>query len=442
MNAVFSEAELEALLQRPVCRLLTPADRRAVAGRRVLITGAGGSIGSELARRIARCQPSRLTLLDQSELNLFQLERELLESAPGVPLDLVLGDVATTIDEACLSSRPHVVYHAAAYKHVTMLERAVCAAVETNVLGTVAAVEAARTVGARFVLISTDKAAAPSSVMGATKRLAELTVTARATAWFRPIVVRFGNVLGSSGSVLTIMRERIRQSRPIPITDPSATRYFMTVGEAASLVIKADLLSRRSETYWLDMGQPVTIGDLATRLMEMESNAGYAPVPLDVIGLRPGEKLREELTTQGLRMCRTTRRRIWVARQPATDGLAIAHAETRLRQAVAGGDAAMALDALRTGVPEFAVSDEARLRASASSGQARAGAASQRVRVSPAMWRHSSDPSIHLGGALQPLDDSIASFQYRQSLGMTTPLAPTTQVSAELDVVDRPGRTA
>jgi FlaA1/EpsC-like NDP-sugar epimerase len=348
-----------------VCRLLTPDDRRAIAGRRVLITGAGGSIGSELARRIARCQPARLTLIDQSELNLFQIERQLAQSAPDVPLDIVLGDLADTIDDVCLSTRPHVVYHAAAYKHVTMLERAVCAAIETNVLGTIAAVEAARTVGARFVLVSTDKAAAPHSVMGASKRLAELMVMARANAWFKPIVVRFGNVLGSSGSVLTIMRDAIRQGKPVPVTDPDATRYFMTVGEAASLVIKADLLSHRSETYWLDMGEPVSIGDLALRLMDMESMLGHAPVGIDIIGLRPGEKLREELTTQGLRMCRTNRRRIWVARQPACDGLAIARAESSLRAAIAHRDSAAALQALSLAVPEFVVSSAARAMAEA-----------------------------------------------------------------------------
>jgi FlaA1/EpsC-like NDP-sugar epimerase len=356
----FSEVELEALLQRPLRRLLTPADCRAIAGRRVLITGAGGSIGSELARRIACCKPARLTLIDQSELNLFQIERELNELAPGVRLDVVLGDVSETIDDACVSTRPHVVYHTAAYKHVTMLERAVCSAVKANVLGTIAAVEAARIVGARFVFISTDKAASPRSVMGASKRLGELMVMARASAWFRPIVVRFGTVLGSSGSVLSIMRERIRRGRAIPMTDPSATRSFMTVGEAASLVIKADLLSRRSETYWLDMGAPVTIGDLAERLMAIESAAGFARVGTEIVGLRPSETLREELTTQGLRMCRTNRRRIWVARQTACDGLAMARAEVNLRRAVDGGDAAAALDVLSAAVPEFVPSPEAR----------------------------------------------------------------------------------
>ena len=263
MTIPFTDTELETLMDRPACLSLTPAERCALAGRRVLITGAGGSIGSELARQLARCRPEQLTLVDQSELNLFQIERELTETAPDVPLDVVLGDVTRgAIRKACRAARPHVVYHAAAYKHVTMVERAVCSAVDANVLGTIQTVEAAREAGARFVLISSDKAASPQSVMGATKRLAEMVVMARATDWFRPIVVRFGNVLGSSGSVATIMRDCVRRGQPLPITDPAATR------------------SQRAETYWLDMGDPVSIGDLASRLMQIEAAAGYAPVPI------------------------------------------------------------------------------------------------------------------------------------------------------------------
>jgi len=356
----FSDRELEWLMDRPVCRLLTAADRRSFRGRRVLITGAGGSIGSELARQIAACEPEELTLFDNSELNLFQIERELRQVSPNLRCHAVLGDVSRrAIRHTILARRPHVVYHAAAYKHVTMLERAVCPAVEANVLGTVAVVDAAKEVGARFVLISSDKAAAPESVMGATKRLAELVALSRVSDLFRPIVVRFGNVLGSSGSVLTIMRDAIRSGRPVPITEPDATRYFMTAGEAVSLVIKADLLAQRPETYWLDMGDPVRIGDLADRMMQLEERAGFAPVPLDVIGLRAGEKLREELTTQGLRMCRTTHRRIWVATQAPGDRSHIARAERRLRLRVARFDAAGALAWLAAAVPEFRVSPEA-----------------------------------------------------------------------------------
>lgn len=360
MTSAFTEHELETLMDRPVCRLLTPADRRAFAGLRVLVTGAGGSIGAELARQIARCRPAHLTLVDRSEFNLFQVDRLLAEAAPHVPRTVVLGDVTRgAIDRACRTARPHVVYHAAAYKHVTMLERAVCAAVDANVLGTARTVEAARDVGARFVLVSSDKAAAPRSVMGATKRLAELVALARATDTFRPIVVRFGNVLGSSGSVLEIMRERIRQGRPVPVTDPAATRYFMTAGEAVALVLKADLLAERPETYWLDMGAPVTIGDLAARLIEIEAETGHAPVPIEVIGLRPGEKLREELTTQGLRLCRTRHRRIFVARQARGDRAATARALRRLRYRVSRGDELGTLEALSAAVPDFGASPEA-----------------------------------------------------------------------------------
>lgn len=373
MTIPFTEAELETLMDRPICRLLTAADRKAFAGRRVLITGAGGSIGSELCRQIARCQPARLVLVDQSEHNLFQIERELLALAPSVPIEVVLGDVTRrVVRNAVVMAKPDVIYHAAAYKHVTMVERAVCAAVEANVLGTAAMVEAAIDVGARFVLISSDKAAAPESVMGATKRLAELVTMARACATFQPVVVRFGNVLGSSGSVLTIMRDAVRRGQPVPVTDPAATRYFMTAGEAASLVIKAGLLSRRAETYWLDMGKPVMVGDLASRLMAMEAAAGYRPAGIEVIGLRPGEKRREELTTQGLRMVRTGHKRIWVARQPEASYDAVTKAERRLRQRAVRGDAAGALAWLAAAVPEFRVSPEASACAQA-----------QRVRIEP-----------------------------------------------------------
>jgi FlaA1/EpsC-like NDP-sugar epimerase len=356
----FTQSELETLMNRRVCRLLTPADRRAFRNRRVLITGAGGSIGSELALQMARCRPAQLTLLDNSELNLFQVERAVRAIAPDVPLDVVLADVSRRgMRNACDRSRPHVVYHAAAYKHVTMLERAACAAVEANVLGTLSAVDAAKAVGARFVLISSDKAAAPESVMGATKRLAERIALSRASDLFRPIVVRFGNVLGSSGSVLTIMREAIRSGRPVPVTAPDATRYFMTVTEAVSLVVKADLLSTRPETYWLDMGDPVRIGDLVERMLALEERAGFARVPVETIGLRAGEKLREELTTQGLRMCRTHHRRIWVATQPPMNHRHLAKVEGRLRLRVAHQDDAGALAWLSAAVPEFTVSREA-----------------------------------------------------------------------------------
>jgi len=361
MIAPFTDRELEQLLERPVRRLLTPADRAAFAGKRVLITGAGGSVGSELARQIAACGPATLTLVDSSELNLFHIERELALSAPGVEVDAVMADItrATPVRRAFEAARPHVVYHAAAYKHVTMVERAVCSAAMVNVLGTMVVADAAREAGSRLVFISSDKAASPRSVMGATKRMAELLVLARATPKFRPIVVRFGNVLGSSGSVLTLMRDQIRRGQPLTITDPDATRYFMTAGEAVSLVMKADLLATRPETYWLDMGEPVRIGTLADRLLALEREHGFAAVPSRVIGLRAGEKLREELTTQGLRMCRTKHRRIWVARQRPLDRAAAARALQELARRVSDGDALGALTAIAAAVSDFDISQDA-----------------------------------------------------------------------------------
>ncbi|MGE0464113.1 MAG: polysaccharide biosynthesis protein, partial [Vicinamibacterales bacterium] len=176
---------------------------------------------------------------------------------------------------------------------------------------------------------------------------------------FQPVVERFGNDLGSSGSVLEVMRDAIHRGQPVPVTDPDATRYFMSAGEAVSLVMKATVLSRRAETYWLDMGEPVRIGDIAARVLALETAAGHRPTPLAVIGLRPGEKLREDLTTQGLRMCRTRHRRIWVARQEPIDPRRIGTAEARLRGHAAAGEALDALTALSAAVPDFVVSRQA-----------------------------------------------------------------------------------
>ena len=258
-----------------------------------------------------------------------------------------------------LAASPDVVFHAAAYKHVAMVERDVCAAVSANVVGTMNVVRAAREAGARFVLVSSDKAAAARSVMGATKRLAECATLAEATPTFRPIVVRFGNILGSSGSLLAVLRDRVRRGLPLRITDPEATRYLMTAGEAVSLMLKADLLARRPEIYWLDMGDPVGIGDLTERLLALESGAGYPRVPIEIVGLGPGEKRREELTTQGLRMCRTAHRRIWTARQRFGDLAAIGRTIERLRRLVARGEAEATLAQLVASIPDFEASDEA-----------------------------------------------------------------------------------
>ena len=236
--------------------MLTAADRDAFAGRRCLITGAGGLVGGGLARQVAACRPELLTVVDHGEHALFLIERELRERWPALALEVVLADVtrASSVREAIRRGAPHVVFHAAAYKHVTMAERAATAAVRVNVLGTAEMLAALQGTGARFVLISSDKAAAPRSVMGASKRMAELLTLAHASRGFDPLVVRFGNVLASSGSFVDLMLDRIRQGRAIQLTSADATRYFMSLAEAASLVMKAAKIGRSGDTLWLDMG--------------------------------------------------------------------------------------------------------------------------------------------------------------------------------------------
>jgi FlaA1/EpsC-like NDP-sugar epimerase len=356
MNAPFTSLELQELLGRPIRASVSPEGRRAITGRRVVVTGAGGTIGGELSRELAACRPAVLGLVDQSELALFAVERELRQQFPDVRIEASLTDVtrAPSITRVCRDIRPDVVYHAAAYKHVTMAERAPAAAALVNVIGTAEAAAASARVGARFVLISSDKAADPKSVMGATKRLAELVVLDMASSRFRPIVVRFGNVLGSSGSVLQIMRDSVRRGLPIPLTDPSATRFFMTASEAVALVLRADALGRAAEIFWLEVGRPIAMGVLAERLMAIEARAGYARVAIKIIGLRPGEKRTEVLADPTLTFGRTIDRRIRVAREPrviaGTDGSTsrqwLADVTARVRRAALRANDLATLEAL------------------------------------------------------------------------------------------------
>jgi FlaA1/EpsC-like NDP-sugar epimerase len=351
----------ERLLGRPTEGVLTKADRRALKGQRLLVTGAGGSVGSELSRQLASCAPQALTLFDHGEYNLFRIERELREKHPDLALNTVLGDVSRRADirTACLVARPTAVYHAAAYKHVPMAESSIVAAVRINVLGTSETVRAAREVGARFLLISSDKAAEPRSVMGATKRFAELLALRQRSRLFRPVAVRFGNILGSSGSVVEIMIRAVQEGRSIPVTAPDATRFFMTAQEAASLVLKADLIGRGGEVFWLDMGQPLRIGDLAERVISYALRDGQPRVGVDVIGLRPGEKMREELTTQGLEMKKTSHARIWSAKQRDISRPTIEHAIRQIRRGCVSGDAMGVMAAVRMAVEDFEPSQAA-----------------------------------------------------------------------------------
>ncbi len=301
---------LEDLLERPEIRLDDTTVRRLVAGRRVLVTGGGGSIGGELVRQILRYGPAEVVILDHAELALFEMEREL--ARPPVPVRTVLADVRDRRRIAGLFAalRPELVFHAAALKHVPIVERNPREGVLTNVVGTRNVADAAVACGALgMVLISTDKAVNPTSVMGATKRLAEFYCqmrdleSRRLGRGPRFVTVRFGNVLGSSGSVLTVFRRQLERGEPLTVTHPEITRYFMTISEAVQLVLHASAFgieggADAGHIFVLDMGEPVRILDLARKMIRL-AGLDEQRAPIEIIGLRPGEKLYEELFDEG-----------------------------------------------------------------------------------------------------------------------------------------------
>jgi O-antigen biosynthesis protein WbqV len=298
------EISLEELLSRAPVRLDPEPVRALVAGRRVLVTGAGGSIGSELARQIAASGPAQLTLLDAAEANLFHIDRELGEAWPQLPRREVLCDVrdAARLDLVFAAEKPEIVFHAAALKHVTLVENHPCEGVRTNVLGSRNVAAAAKACGAaHLALISTDKAVAPASVMGATKRVAEAVVRQfGASDTTRVSVVRFGNVLGSAGSVVPIFQHQIARGGPVTLTDAQVERYFMTIPEAVQLVLRAVALSAGDAepptgVLTLEMGEPVKIIDLARRMIELQGLVPDRDIEIKITGLRPGEKLTEAL---------------------------------------------------------------------------------------------------------------------------------------------------
>ncbi len=317
---VVEAPEPEDFLFRDPVQVDLEGVRACFRGRAVLVTGAGGSIGSEICRQIATCAPSRLVLFEKHEESLFHLERELRGLHPDLQIAAVIGDVrdASRVAETFEATRPAVVFHAAAYKHVPMMERNPSEAVKTNVLGTKVVAEAARDLGVEtFVLISTDKAVNPVCVMGASKRMAELTlqgIAARSLTRF--LTVRFGNVLGSSGSVIPIFREQIETGRPITVTHPDVARWFMTVPEAVQLILEAVTIGRGGEVFVLDMGKPVKIADLARSLIRQYGLRPGKDVPIVYTGLRPGERLFEKLFNDNERVLKTTHPRILMAVEP------------------------------------------------------------------------------------------------------------------------------
>ncbi len=335
--------EAEDLLGRDPVRLDEPGIAGLVSGKTVLVTGAGGSIGSELCRQLALYGPARLVLYELSEFALYQVEQELMQLHPQLPLVRLMGDVKNLahLRATFAAQRPQLIFHAAAFKHVPLMEEEnAWAALHNNTLGTWHAATAAAEAGVdRFVLISTDKAVNPTNVMGATKRAAEMMLSHLATQGHRTrfVAVRFGNVLGSSGSVIPKFKEQIAKGGPVTVTHPEITRYFMTIPEASRLVLQAAALAGSGEVYVLDMGEPVKIVDLARDLIRL---SGHREAEIGIVfsGLRPGEKLYEELLAGADQTLPSAHARLRIARlhDPA-DGVLAAAFERALQAAASGG---------------------------------------------------------------------------------------------------------
>src|SRR5688572_2978813 len=376
--------DLSDLLGRAPVNLSTPELQRFLAGKVVLVTGAGGSIGSEIARQAMKFCPAKLILLDRAENALFEIDRELNHRWVAADVVPVVADVcdAARVADVFAAYRPHVIFHAAAHKHVPMMEHNPGEAVKNNVFGTKVVADAAAACGANaFVMVSTDKAVNPTSVMGASKRVAELYVQSlnrdgetkrrrdgvkgsgaahsvssslglSVSSPTRFVAVRFGNVLGSSGSVVPIFQKQIDAGGPVTVTHPEMRRYFMTIPEASQLVMQAGAIGRGGEVFVLDMGGPVRILDLAREMIRRNGLRPDKDIAIRFSGVRPGEKLYEELACDDEQTRPTAHEMIRVWQLPRPSNVHVAEGLSRLTRATEG-TSSDAVDALSWCVPEF-----------------------------------------------------------------------------------------
>jgi FlaA1/EpsC-like NDP-sugar epimerase len=349
---------VEDLLGRQSVHLDLAHIRERIEGKVVMVTGAAGSIGSELCRQIARFNPDVLIGFDQAETPLFQIDRELRKCFPKLVFHPEIGDVTDSEHLQCVMKhfRPSILYHAAAYKHVPLMERHVFAAVENNIFGTwQTAIEAIRHGVEDFVMISTDKAVRPTSMMGATKRIAELVIRALQNEGdTRFVAVRFGNVLGSNGSVVPIFKEQIASGGPVTVTHPDMRRYFMTIPEASQLVLQAFSIGNGGDVFLLDMGEPVKIVDLAVNLILLSGLKPNKDIKIQFTGLRPGEKLFEELNLNNESLLPTLHSKIRRYASPSSLDLARLHEFVKeLRGVVEQRDVARLVQVMEKMIPDY-----------------------------------------------------------------------------------------
>lgn len=351
------DVRIEDLLGRQSVSLDWEAINREIRDKRILVTGGGGSIGSELCRQIARLRPAQLIIFEQSEFNLYTIEAELVREFPQLSLTAMLGDATdvAAVENLFAIHAPQVVFHAAAYKHVPMLEQHSRAAVVNNVFGTRVVAHAAHNHGCEaFVLVSTDKAVNPSNIMGTTKRVAEIVCqTLNRSSNTRFITVRFGNVLGSSGSVIPLFQKQIAAGGPVTVTHPDITRYFMTIPEAAQLILQAGVLGGGGEIFVLDMGEPVKIAYLAEQLIRLSGKKPGEDIQIIFTGLRPGEKLYEELFHPNEKLQATRHPKILLAGSREYHAAPVDEALTALAGAAAALDESRLREILIKLVPEY-----------------------------------------------------------------------------------------
>ncbi|HET7649497.1 MAG TPA: nucleoside-diphosphate sugar epimerase/dehydratase [Gammaproteobacteria bacterium] len=365
--AELADGRIEVARLRPVTvedllgRDPVELDRQSVAtflqGKRVLVTGGGGSIGSELCRQIGKHDPGMLIVLDNCEFNLYRIDQELSAGCPNLVYSSILGDVrdAVTVDHVYEKFRPQVVFHAAAYKHVPMVEDNVIEGIRNNVFGTRVVADAAHRHGIEtFVLISTDKTVNPTNVMGTTKRVAELycqSLNESSATHF--ITTRFGNVLASAGSVVPLFERQIAAGGPVTVTHPEITRYFMTIPEAASLILQAGAIGKGGEIFVLDMGEPVRVLDLAEKMIRLSGLQPGRDIEILFTGLRPGEKLHEELFYAAEELQHTVHPKVLLASSQSVNSTRIQEGLRQLEIVIQANDALRAIGELKNVVPEF-----------------------------------------------------------------------------------------